>query len=160
MPFILSFLFIGLFATVKGYQATTCYDGWLPFEGSCYLFGHQAAHFTEAEHFCRQHKNSHLIHIQSKAENDFIKDRLRDFKSKNWWLGLTDEFIEGTWKWFDTDQTTNFTDWYPGQPDVNPEDCAVYYPAFDFAWGDLPCSSNNYPICEISGLHEETDIIG
>ncbi|XP_053383515.1 C-type lectin domain family 10 member A-like [Mercenaria mercenaria] len=160
MLFILSFLSIGLFAETEGLTSTTCYDGWLAFEGSCYFFGHSAVHFTEAEQFCRQHHNSHLIHVESKLENDFIKDRLRDFKSKHWWLGLTDELIEGTWKWFDNDQTANFTDWHPGQPDASPEDCAIYVYSWDFDWGDVKCLNNYYPICELRGMQVETEIVG
>jgi len=28
---------------------TACEDGWVAFQGSCYLFGRTAVHFTEAE---------------------------------------------------------------------------------------------------------------
>ena len=27
----------------------------------------------------------------------------------NWWLGITDEDVEGTWKWFDTDTVATYT---------------------------------------------------
>jgi len=29
--------------------AGCCKDGWLPFKESCYYYGHDAVHFTEAE---------------------------------------------------------------------------------------------------------------
>ncbi|XP_060590473.1 C-type lectin domain family 17, member A-like [Ruditapes philippinarum] len=142
-------IFVGLFNGVAGLSTTTCYDGWLAFEGSCYYFGSQTVHFTEAEHFCRQHRNSHLIRVDNKLENAFIKEKLRDFKPNTWWLGMTDELIEGTWQWFDNDQIANFTDWHPGQPDAVPEDCAVFYNSFNFNWADISCISNYRPICEV-----------
>ncbi|XP_060555133.1 C-type lectin domain family 17, member A-like [Ruditapes philippinarum] len=159
MIFVL--IFVGLLCGITGYTSTGCYDGWLAFDGSCYYFGTNAVHFTEAEHFCRQHNGGHLIHVDSKQENDFIKSRLRMFKPYSWWMGLTDELIEGTWKWFDNGQTANFTDWHPGEPNGgSAEECAVFYIGFDFAWVDTPCLLNNYPICELPGVSTETEIVG
>ncbi|KAL4218171.1 hypothetical protein ACF0H5_022907 [Mactra antiquata] len=138
-----------------------CYDGWMAFGGSCYLFAHNPATFTEAEHYCRQHHNSHLVHVNTDLENRFIRDRLRDLKSKDWWVGLTDEDIEGVWKWYGTDTTAKFTDWNPGQPDPSEEDCATFHAGFDFRWADLPCTNHYTPICEMQAISTcETDIVG
>ncbi|KAL4218169.1 hypothetical protein ACF0H5_022905 [Mactra antiquata] len=139
----------------------TCYDGWMAFGGSCYLFAHNPATFTEAEHYCRQHHNSHLVHVNTDLENRFIKDRLRDLKTKTWWMGLTDEDIEGVFKWFDTDTVANFTDWNPGQPDVYEEDCVSFWSGFDFSWGDIPCNNQYTPICEMEAVQTcDNEIIG
>ncbi|XP_045182031.2 perlucin-like protein isoform X2 [Mercenaria mercenaria] len=137
---------------------TSCSDGWLAYEGSCYFFGHDEVHFTEAEHYCRQ-RNGHLIHVNSKAENDFIKDRLTDLNHHYWWMGLTDEVTEGKWQWFGTDEPATFTDWYPGQPNLAVEDCAIFYDAYGYQWGDIPCTRTCIAICEASGGHD-CEIIG
>ncbi|XP_052762167.1 asialoglycoprotein receptor 2-like [Mya arenaria] len=93
----------------KGYS--TCLDGWIPFNGSCYLFAHHHMQltFTGAEQYCRQHNNAHLVHVNNALENAFIKDQLREKQTTSWWMGLTDEDIEGVWKWFDTDTVASFT---------------------------------------------------
>ncbi|KAL4218175.1 hypothetical protein ACF0H5_022911 [Mactra antiquata] len=152
-----------LYSVLCGFVNTadisTCHNGWLAFEGSCYLFGETAAHFTEAEDFCRKHHNSHLVHIDSDLENKFIKDHLRDHQTHSWWMGLTDQDIEGVWKWFDTDTVAAFTDWDPSQPDPSEEDCGVFWLAFDFKWGDVPCTSSFPPICEMGSL-ENPGVIG
>lgn len=137
---------------------TSCSDGWLAYEGSCYFLGHDEVHFTEAEHYCRQH-NGHLIHVVSREENEFIKDKLRDTNHKIWWLGLTDEITEGQWKWYDSDEVATFTDWYPGQPNVNSEDCAVFYSGYNFQWGDILCTRTGNALCKTSGK-EDSEIIG
>ncbi|XP_045180540.2 hepatic lectin-like [Mercenaria mercenaria] len=143
--FVMNLLFLGVYCI--------CPDGWLQYSGSCYMFGHGAVHFTEAEQFCRQHHNSHLIHVENMAENAFIKDRLREFKEKAWWIGLTDELAEGMWQWYDTQEIANFTDWNPTEPNNNgpgqgQEDCATFWDIFDFKWADLPCTSKFSPVCE------------
>ncbi|XP_060558315.1 C-type lectin domain family 17, member A-like [Ruditapes philippinarum] len=129
---------------------TTCTDGWLPFEGSCYMFGQTAFDFTEAENFCRQN-NSHLIHVESSGENEFIKDHLKQLQLRNWWIGMSDELIEGTWIWFDTKEYVHFSDWYPGQDQTTTEDCAIFWLPLAFKWADYSCLGNFYPICERRG---------
>ncbi|KAL4218174.1 hypothetical protein ACF0H5_022910 [Mactra antiquata] len=114
-----------------------------------------------ASEYCRGHHNSHLVHIDTDLENRFIKDRLRDFKIKSWYMGLTDEDIEGIWKWFDTDTIANFTDWAPSQPDFMAEDCAIFEAAHDFSWGDVKCTVGFIPICELKSAEDcEWSIIG
>ena len=32
-------------------------------------------------------------------------------------MGLTDEMVEGFWRWTSSGRVANFTNWHPGQPD-------------------------------------------
>ncbi|XP_052762165.1 asialoglycoprotein receptor 1-like [Mya arenaria] len=149
--------------TGKGYS--TCLDGWIPFNGSCYLFAHHHMQltFTGAEQYCRQHNNAHLVHVNNALENAFIKDQLREKQTTTWWIGLTDEDIEGVWKWFDTDTVASFTDWHPNEGATNGEDCAIFYSVYDFKWADTYCSHTYLypPLCETpSYLNHEEVIVG
>ncbi|XP_052762164.1 asialoglycoprotein receptor 2-like [Mya arenaria] len=145
----------------KGYS--TCLDGWVAFNGSCYLFAHvnMQLTFTGAEQFCRQHNNAHLVHVNDALENAFIKDHLRDKQPHGWWIGLTDEDIEGVWKWFDTDTVASFTDWQPNDHATADQDCVVMYYGYDFKWADTWCSRVNLypPICETSSRSCEEEVI-
>ncbi|XP_052249792.1 perlucin-like protein [Dreissena polymorpha] len=136
-------------------RSTDCPDGWLAFEGSCYLFGHTPAHFTEAQHFCAQHGGS-LIHVDLAMENDFIRTYIRDLHqsdSHHWWLGLTDVLVEGHFKWVDTNTPATFLGWAPGEEFTLNEDCAAFYNSLDFKWADVGCELNDIiPLCEISSV--------
>jgi hypothetical protein len=38
--------------------------------------------------------------------------------ARRYWIGLTDLAAEGEWRWFDTGELLNYTNyWYAGQPD-------------------------------------------
>ncbi|XP_052251832.1 asialoglycoprotein receptor 2-like [Dreissena polymorpha] len=78
---------------------TSCPDNWTAFQGSCYYFHYLEQSFTEAQHACLQ-LNSNLVQIDSFEENQFIKDSLsHHMPSNRWWVGLSDDDIEGIWKW-------------------------------------------------------------
>ncbi|XP_052774368.1 asialoglycoprotein receptor 1-like [Mya arenaria] len=138
---------------------TTCKDGWLAFDGSCYLFGSSHATFTEAEHYCRQH-SSHLVHANNANENAFLKDFMAKLQTHQWWLGLTDEVVEGVWKWFDTDTVAEFTDFTSHEGnDGFAVDCAMFDSNQQFHWADVPCTSSRWPLCESDGRDSE-QIVG
>ncbi|KAH3813951.1 hypothetical protein DPMN_142425 [Dreissena polymorpha] len=155
-------VFIAVFVCLSGCASfyTTCKDGWLPFRGSCYLFHVEAMTFASAEQYCRQHENSHLVHIDDAIENSFLKDRMGLFKDRYWWLGLKDEDIEGVWKWFDNDEIATFTDFNPGDGGSHSlEDCAAAEPGADYRWVDVGCSVTAGVLCKTRG-HEEASVIG
>ncbi|KAH3869956.1 perlucin-like protein [Dreissena polymorpha] len=127
---------------------TTCKDGWIAYRGSCYLFNMTPMQFTTAEQFCRQHDNSHFVHVDDAIENSFLKDRMRMFKDSIWWVEITDEEVEGVWKWFDTDDVATYTDFVPGDAGNHyAEDCAVFGYGVQYRWVDLQGSSP--PLCGV-----------
>ncbi|XP_052762147.1 C-type lectin domain family 10 member A-like [Mya arenaria] len=69
--------------SIQGEKYTLCPNGWLANEGSCYWFGHidNPMAYTTAEEYCRHH-NSHLVHVNDSAENDFLKDRMRELRGR------------------------------------------------------------------------------
>ena len=72
----------------------------------------------------------------------------------DYWIGGTDEFMEGHWLWIPTMQKLSFTDWSPGNPsdsDSN-EDCMeiiVGHSAPTTKWNDDNCSKKANFICEV-----------
>jgi hypothetical protein len=67
-----------------------------------------------------------------------------------YWIGLSDEQIEGNWIWYHSNTTPLFFDWGPSQPDPgNNEDCAIFWGPFDYLWGDLGCDWKCQPVCKI-----------
>ncbi|XP_045193623.2 C-type lectin domain family 10 member A-like [Mercenaria mercenaria] len=126
-----------------------CPDGWISFQGSCYLFQHTSKDFVSAELFCVEY-NAHLVRIDSEIENTFLKNHLKELKDAHYSIGLTDVETEGTFKWYGTDDVASFTDWGSGQPDNygGGQDCALFHYGIDFKWDDGGCSSERKFICE------------
>ena len=66
-------------------------------------------------------------------------------------MGLSDEMVEGFWRWTSSGRVANFTNWHPGQPDNagSVEDCAYFAGVgWNNEWDDHTCSSNFTPLCE------------
>ncbi|XP_060589914.1 perlucin-like [Ruditapes philippinarum] len=109
--------------------------------------------------FC-SHYSAHLVTKETAEEGTFIKSYLTDLKDPYHWIGLTDEIIEGEWKWQSNDSTSNYTDWYPGQPDgLKGANCACIFGNRCYQWLDVPCTSKYRPLCEIPS-NGETIIVG
>ena len=64
-------------------------------------------------------------------------------------MGLTDDMIEGVWRWVSNGSAPAFTDWIPGQPNnLGNQDCVAFSYPDDYTWNDTDCTDNNLPICE------------
>ncbi|XP_022295727.1 perlucin-like [Crassostrea virginica] len=147
-----------------------CRDGWIKFQGSCYLFASDRASWPEAESFCWS-MNSHLVEIETMVENTFVEGELRTIHAHeshssnqndvSYWLGGNDIETEGVFKWVKSDHTMTYTDWSPGQPDgLEGEDCMEMRGAFQYHWNDLPCNIPHHFICETPATTEVNSIIG
>ncbi|KAH3713106.1 perlucin-like protein [Dreissena polymorpha] len=145
------------------HAVTSCPDDWTAFQGSCYYFHHTEQSFTEAQHACLQ-LESNLIHIDSEEENLFIKNFLRyQTPVKYWWMGLSDDDIEGLWKWVGSGDRPTYTDWYPGEPNnAKNEDCAIFDGVNNrnFMWVDYGCGFLCYSICEIRSETSGSIVVG
>ncbi|XP_052762618.1 perlucin-like [Mya arenaria] len=73
------------------------------------------------------------------------------------WLGASDDDIEGIWKWVATDEELNFENWdvsnnQPSSIHDNHEDCLVIKGEYDFMWHDVECDAEHgFPLCEMQG---------
>lgn len=67
-------------------------------------------------------------------------------------MGLTDEIVEGVYKWTDTATEPEFTDWIPGMPDDfhHSEDCVAFWNDKNYLWNDAGCGSTLEAVCELT----------
>ena len=59
-----------------------------------------------------------------------------------YWIGLSDASSEGTWRWMESHQNANYTNWWPGQGHYGTaQNCAFksLHPSY-LGWADYPCS--------------------
>lgn len=143
-------------ASLKGpfdARVRTCPAGWLLFSSSCYGVSNEALSWPEALEVCERF-GAGLVEVDNAAENEFIKGIGRSRGYQGTWLGATDIFSDGHWKWMSSGRTlsSGFTDWQPGQPanDGGPESCMTNWKTdgFDYRWGDLLCGLAMHFVCE------------
>ena len=70
-----------------------------------------------------------------------------------WFIGLTDNVVEGDWVWVNSKTPLNghriYRKWGPGEPnDQTVENCAMLV-APTSNWDDVPCENKYHYICEV-----------
>ncbi|XP_042325031.1 C-type lectin domain family 4 member M-like isoform X2 [Sceloporus undulatus] len=71
-------------------------DGWDVHESNLYYISKDQKSWYDAENFCLS-RDSHLASILTSDEQNYIVSQF----SEPFWIGLTDENIEGEWEWSD-----------------------------------------------------------
>ncbi|XP_074624200.1 uncharacterized protein LOC141882148 isoform X4 [Acropora palmata] len=126
-----------------------CPFGWVFYGSSCYLFSDVRKKWADAKTTCRQLGGT-LLKIDDANEQHFITWK----QTKNWrtrWIGLTDSFLEGSYRWESDKSPVNYTHWAKKEPNDfgGVEDCvAVYWGGLAGFWNDDYCYSEHYYICE------------
>ncbi|XP_026103528.1 CD209 antigen-like protein C [Carassius auratus] len=127
-------------------------DGWTYYQSSFYYMSNETRNWTESRQDC-QKRGADLIIINTREEQDFVK-KITD--KREFWIGLTDSEVEGTWKWVDG-STVTYDFWEPKEPNgKEQENCVVTYlkkhPLLK-GWLDVPCNGARQWICEKNISH-------
>ncbi|XP_062596365.1 CD209 antigen-like protein C isoform X2 [Saccostrea cucullata] len=141
----------------------SCPFNWTPFRSSCYYIREQEKSWDNAAMEC-QYYGAKLVEIETKDENDFLKQRLSIYDEyllkqnssdyKKFWIGGTDKIIEGKFVWASTGSSLTFKDWDRLEPNDQEgiEDCMEIsrFPRRIRLWNDANCALKFYFICEKS----------
>jgi hypothetical protein len=128
----------------------------ITYGGHDYLFVTTPKTWEEAQTYCRL-AGYDLVTINDANEELFLDNHESARGPYNWWIGLNDRGLEGTWLW--SSGSSDHTNWYSGEPndfDGN-EDCAVDrfgHPTLGIStdsWDDAPCHEEHPFICERTG---------
>ncbi|KAL4221709.1 hypothetical protein ACF0H5_019964 [Mactra antiquata] len=111
---------------------------------SCYeLINGSQVTWTLAEGTCKRN-GGHLAHIRNVDEQNYIVDFLKRHSSNlATWIGLTDSYSEGNFKWTSGEPVT-YTNWMPGYNGTHhsAEDCVVLLPNNTGKWDEVYCGSH------------------
>ena len=112
--------------------------------------------WIEAQQFCSQRNDSHLVEIFSQGHQDFLVVELYSLEiitgsRHDWWIGLTNtgNMASKNWYWAHSFTNANFTSWGSGIPNGD----YTYTVAFmdyarEYNWVDMRAASTLYPICQ------------
>lgn len=121
--------------------------------GRRYLFCSDAVTWSEGRDKCRGF-GFDLARIESAAEQAFIWS-IAGPTGGEYWIGLNDRDIEGTFAWSDGTPLGDFADWADDQPDSGrgdvDEDCVEIIQTEDGQWNDRDCETDYLDyLCEAS----------
>ncbi|XP_037108053.1 CD209 antigen-like isoform X1 [Syngnathus acus] len=134
---------------LNGSQGKVCPSSWKKFENNCYYSSSSKESWYQSRNYC-QGKGADLVIINTKEEMVFVNGL---FTSKQEiWIGLTDEGVEGQWKWVDG-TALSLEYWADGQPNSyhGDQDCGEFWcrSSGKAEWNDEKCSSQRYWVCEM-----------
>ena len=131
----------------------------------CFYFAKESGqvNWFDAQDYCNKlNNNAYLAEIKSAQTQALLRDLANQQPDFNWWLGGTDFFKEGHWRWERTGEPLQFSAWGFNQPDNvdifgNSEDCLHIFSlkwAGDRSWNDHTCVSvpdEQYmrPLCQL-----------
>uniref|UniRef100_A0A8C4TYP0 C-type lectin domain-containing protein n=1 Tax=Falco tinnunculus TaxID=100819 RepID=A0A8C4TYP0_FALTI len=133
---------------------TCCPKGWKRFQGSCYYLSTDVMSWDDSKQNCTG-MGSHLVVINSEAEQDFLSSEIRQISRKeNYYIGLSAQEV-GQWRWVDqTPFNVTAAFWRKDEPsNKDDQKCVVMHrlspPPNN--WNDVKCESH-YRICEAAAV--------
>ena len=90
-------------------------EGRVVFQGHTYQVIDQSLTWEEAKQACAQ-RGGHLATITSEMEQEAVAYAISSGTKEAYWLGGTDEMMEGHWKWI-TGENWSYDNWASGNPD-------------------------------------------
>ena len=114
--------------TITGFTSQNNYNG------HSYYRSTGSAVWTTARTNC-SNMGGHLVTITSSGEQNFLYTLW-----PSGWIGLTDEVVEGTWRWV-TGETYSYTNWNSGEPNNSGNEDYVQFVS-NGRWNDLNNNSS------------------
>ncbi|KFQ98854.1 C-type lectin domain family 4 member E [Nipponia nippon] len=137
----------------KGRGWMCCPKGWKHFQNSCYYLSADKMSWAESEQNCTG-MGSHLVVINTEAEQAFLTKELQVPTGINYYIGLRAQAV-GQWQWVDqTPYSERAAFWRKDEPNNHGDDemCVVIHSSSVIHnWNDLRCESH-YRICEASAV--------
>ncbi|XP_062587632.1 low affinity immunoglobulin epsilon Fc receptor-like [Saccostrea cucullata] len=134
----------------KDIPQNSCPPDWSSFGSSCYIVIKQKKSWDDAAIKCLRY-GAKLVEIETKEENDFLKQTLIN-TNDIYWTGGIDDVTEGQFVWASTGSPLSFKDWNTGEPNDyrKNEDCVDFSKGFNRRghWNDNRCHSTFYFVCE------------
>lgn len=116
--------------TLNGFTSQNNYNG------HSYYRSTGSMTWTNARQACLN-MGGHLVTVTSPAENNFIFNLW-----PNGWIGLTDEVVEGQWRWV-TGEPFSWSNWNGGEPNNSGNEDYIQFVGGG-KWNDLPNVSLPY----------------
>jgi hypothetical protein len=116
--------------TLNGFTSQNNYNG------HSYYRSTGSMTWTAAKVAC-ENMGGHLVTVTSPAENNFIFNLW-----PSGWIGLTDEVVEGQWRWV-TGEPFTWSNWNGGEPNNAGNEDYVQFVS-NGKWNDLPNTSLPY----------------
>ncbi|XP_028718463.1 C-type lectin domain family 4 member E isoform X1 [Peromyscus leucopus] len=142
---------LSCYSVTSGSVKNCCPLNWKHFQSSCYFFSTTTLTWPSSLKNCSE-MGAHLVVINTPEEQEFLFHTKP--KKKEFYIGLTDQVVEGQWQWVDdTPFTENLSFWDAGEPNniVYVEDCVTIRDSGNPRknWNDIPCFYSMPWICEM-----------
>lgn len=142
---------LSCYLEASGSVKNCCPLNWKHFQSSCYFFSTTTLSWLSSLKNCSD-MGAHLVVINTWEEQEFLfrtKPRKKEF-----YIGLTDQVVEGQWRWVDdTPFTESLSFWDAGEPNniAFVEDCATMRDSSNPRknWNDVSCFFSMPWICEM-----------
>ncbi|XP_064644550.1 macrophage mannose receptor 1-like isoform X2 [Lineus longissimus] len=128
-----------------GDTSVSCGQGWIHYNGMCYLFPTQRMTWYKSKDYC-QGFGGNLVSVQDQDENDFLLSQISTSHGDRW-IGLNELGNIG-YRWTDYSPATYFF-WAPNEPNdaFGAEKC-VTMSHWHGLWNDDNCNQDHQFICE------------
>ncbi|XP_025096440.1 uncharacterized protein LOC112565285 isoform X2 [Pomacea canaliculata] len=139
-----------------------CPSGWMFFSNSCYFLVKNSVNWFDAREICRMYGSS-LTEINSKNENNYLKNVIKFLKINEVWIGLDDLERKGTYRWSASKGLPTFTRWLQGSPPhpVTGHDCVeiifFHREGWRGSWRDKNCTDLLPAFCEAEPFDVEPE---
>merc|ERR1712126_153109 len=116
---------------------------WMELGDYCYHISKEAMDWDTSQVYCWE-KGAYLAEIMSRDEEDLLDTFL--IEGTSYWIGLSDLSHEGVYRWEESHQVAEYTNWAPGEPGSDTSQNCIWKAYLEgvVGWHDAACSAYDY----------------